>query len=183
MINKPFERLLKQLRRAAGVTVAVTAVSLVSTLAGLALVAHRDHHDGALSASKQSPALVNVPAGGQGWGEEAISLIHAKLFASIGITPANACGMGATTCFKCHNGTQAKAPDTKPWHVQHIPVNYSCNGCHQGNPRLMNKNIAHSGMLPNPLTDTQKACASCHTDSGKLAKYVATYKQIYDKKE
>lgn len=185
MINKPFERLFGQLRRLVGVTAVITIVSLVSTVVGVSWVAYRDHHqhNAVASASTNTASHPNVASASDGWGKEAIALIHSDLFASIGITPANACGMGATSCYKCHNGRQAEAPDTKPWHVQHIPVNYSCNGCHQGNPRLMNKSIAHSGMLPNPLTNTKEACAACHTDASKLSKYVASYKQIYHKKD
>ncbi len=67
------------------------------------------------------------------------------------IALANACGMGASSCFKCHNGTRAAAPKsdkaTDPWHPDHKTVNDSCVGCHNGNARLMKEEMAHAKML------------------------------------
>ena len=67
-----------------------------------------------------------------GWGNEALKAIHANVASYSPIRLANACGLGASSCFKCHNGSRAKAPasdpKTAPWHVQHETVNYSCAG-------------------------------------------------------
>jgi hypothetical protein len=85
---------------------------------------------------------------------------------------ANACGLGATSCFKCHNVQKASAPSPKPWHTDHAKVNFSCNGCHKGNPRLIKKELAHTNLISNPLTQPSAACASCHMgqNMGELVK-------------
>lgn len=102
----------------------------------------------------------------QGWGSEALAVVHEGVSRMSPIPLANACGLGASSCFKCHNGQRAKAPvmdsQTAPWHVQHKTVNNSCVGCHQGNPRLMKQEMSHKGLLANPRSETAKACASCH---------------------
>jgi len=93
---------------------------------------------------------------------------------------ANACGLGATSCFKCHNGQRAPAPSPKPWHTDHAKVNFSCNGCHKGNPRLIKTELAHTNLISNPLTQPSATCASCHMGQniGELVKkYEAVKKQ------
>ncbi|MCO6411301.1 MAG: hypothetical protein J5I92_01025 [Thiogranum sp.] len=101
------------------------------------------------------------------WGDETLAGIHGHLLAGLPIRVANACGLGASSCFRCHNGKRAAAPGTDsatdPWHVQHKTVNNSCAGCHQGNPRLMKEDIAHKGMLADPRTSPGEACFGCHT--------------------
>lgn len=101
-----------------------------------------------------------------GWGSEALSVVHEGVSRMSPIPLANACGLGASSCFKCHNGQRAKAPvmdsQTAPWHVQHKKVNNSCVGCHQGNPRLMKQDMSHKGLITNPRSETSKSCASCH---------------------
>lgn len=98
----------------------------------------------------------------QAWGDEALSHVSSGLSRISPIALANACGLGASSCFKCHNGRRAPAVDKKLWHTQHEPVNYSCAGCHQGNPRLMIKSMAHSKMLSDPRTNLKLACSTCH---------------------
>jgi len=185
MSIQPLKRLARHLRRGIVASVVVTATSLAAVIIGLMIAGHLGSNGPAAQATSRSGPLARLTAtaADHGWGGKAITLLHADLLSGAGIRPANACGLGATSCYKCHNGTQAAAPDNKPWHVQHIPVNYSCNGCHQGNPRLMNKVIAHSGLLSDPLTNPQKACATCHTDPAKLEKSLASYKQIAKKKD
>ena len=106
-----------------------------------------------------------------GWGSEALQSIHANVALFSPIKPANACGLGASSCFKCHNGSRAKAPDmelkTAPWHVQHEKVNYSCAGCHAGNPRLMKKDLAHTRLIIDPRTEPTKTCFTCHEGADK----------------
>lgn len=183
MITRFLRRLVRHLRGGIIASIAVAIGSFGAAILGLSIAAHLGSRDSAIRVRAEPIALSQLTsvAAKQGWGSGAIALLHADLFAGSTIRPANACGLGATSCFKCHNGTQAKAPDNKPWHVQHIPVNYSCNGCHQGNPRLMVKSIAHTGLLADPLTNPQKACSTCHTNSEKLAKYVAMYRQVAKK--
>ncbi|MCS7285437.1 MAG: hypothetical protein NZ527_06930 [Hydrogenobacter thermophilus] len=119
------------------------------------------------------------------WGSEALvenKPVEYFLEHHVFIPLANACGLGATSCFKCHNGQRAEAPAPKPWHTDHAKVNFSCNGCHKGNPRLIKKELAHTKMIPNPLTEPSSTCASCHMGQniGELVKkYEAVKKQSY----
>lgn len=103
----------------------------------------------------------------QAWGNEALSHVYKGMSKISPIPLANACGLGASSCFKCHNGRRAPAVnmDAKkaPWHTEHEPVNYSCAGCHQGNPRLMIKSMAHSKMLSDPRSNLKLACSTCHS--------------------
>ncbi len=93
----------------------------------------------------------------QAWGDEALSHVSSGLSRISPIALANACGLGASSCFKCHNGRRAPAVnmDAKkaPWHTEHEPVN----------PRLMIKSMAHSKMLSDPRTNLKLACSTCHS--------------------
>lgn len=107
--------------------------------------------------SRSSPELQTA-----GWGAE--SLVESD-GAWSPIAAANACGMGASSCFKCHNGKRAAAPkmDRKDgaWHADHKTVNHSCVGCHNGNARIIKKELAHADLLKDPRTKAD-ACAACH---------------------
>ncbi|MBI1424603.1 MAG: hypothetical protein GC149_14245 [Gammaproteobacteria bacterium] len=117
----------------------------------------------------QARLAANTPHGG--WGSEALEAIHANVAPYSPIRLANACGLGASSCFKCHNGSRAKTPasdpKTAPWHVQHEKVNYSCAGCHAGNPRLMKKELAHTRLIADPRTQPAQTCFTCHEGSNK----------------
>ena len=113
------------------------------------------------------------------WGSESLAELRGGLDRISPIALANACGMGASSCFKCHNGKRAGAPNMDPakapWHVQHKKVNNSCVGCHKGNPRLMKEDMAHAGMLKGPRAGAE-ACGNCHTSD--LAKFEAAYQSV-----
>lgn len=115
------------------------------------------------------------------WGDEFLANVHEHVLAGLPIRVANACGLGASSCFRCHNGRRAGAPpmdpEQNPWHVQHQTVNNSCAGCHQGNPRLMKEEIAHAGMFADPRQQPAEACFSCHT-SADAQGLVDTYLKI-----
>lgn len=96
-----------------------------------------------------------------GWGSESLAELQQGLQKISPIAMANACGMGASSCFKCHNGKRAKAPQEGKWHVNHKKVNGSCVGCHKGNPRLMKEDLSHTGLLKTPK-DGVEACGNCH---------------------
>lgn len=102
-----------------------------------------------------------------GWGNDFLAEVHEHVMAGLPIRVANACGLGASSCFRCHNGKRAEAPgmdpEQDPWHVQHQTVNNSCAGCHQGNPRLMKQDIAHAGLIGDPRQQPATSCFSCHT--------------------
>jgi nitrate/TMAO reductase-like tetraheme cytochrome c subunit len=115
------------------------------------------------------------------WGSEALSEVYDGLSTLSPISLANACGLGASSCFKCHNGKRAEAPKTSPtdgpWHAQHSRVNNSCTGCHKGNPRLMKEKMAHSRLLTDVLNNTDKACSKCHSGS-ELEDLIKTYTAV-----
>lgn len=115
-----------------------------------------------------------------GWGSEATVTLAEGVVQLSPIALANACGLGASSCFKCHNGKRAPAPvmdaAKAPWHAQHAKVNNSCVGCHKGNSRIMKEEVAHEKMLAKPRDNTAEACGSCH--KGDLAKVQGAYHAI-----
>lgn len=118
------------------------------------------------------------------WGAEALQIVEDEVASFSLIKLANACGLGASSCFRCHDGRRAKVQDvneeTSPWHAQHNKVNYSCAGCHQGNPRILRQELAHKNLIVNPLTATDKTCASCHdkNDLGTLSIKYSTHPNL-----
>lgn len=154
------QRMVRSIRRT---VVAIASLSVVAL--GLAMV--------------ESSLPTSVAGGDEhaGWGGESLAETHASpgLFSLIGV--ANACGLGASSCFKCHNGSRAAAPNmdetAAPWHAQHRTVNHSCAGCHDGNPRIIRKAMAHRNLIPDPNQMPDKSCASCHADDSN--QYVQRY--------
>jgi nitrate/TMAO reductase-like tetraheme cytochrome c subunit len=112
-----------------------------------------------------------------GWGSEATVALAEGVAQLSPISLANACGLGASSCFKCHNGKRAAAPEMNaakaPWHAQHAKVNGSCTGCHKGNSRIMKQEVAHAKMLAKPRDNTGEACGGCH--KGDLAAVQGAY--------
>lgn len=111
------------------------------------------------------------------WGSEALNAVREQAFALAPMAVANACGLGASSCFKCHNGKRAPSPkmDKKatPWHPDHSTVNDSCVGCHGGNPRVIKEEIAHANMQKDPRVNIA-ACAKCH-QSGNAPTLLKSY--------
>lgn len=111
------------------------------------------------------------------WGSEVLAAARGQAFEFAPFSVANACGIGASSCFKCHNGTRAVAPkrDKKatPWHPDHSTVNDSCVGCHGGNARLIKKELAHANLNKDPRSKVEQ-CASCHK-SGDPASLLKAY--------
>ena len=111
------------------------------------------------------------------WGSEALDAVRDRAFALAPISIANACGLGASSCFKCHNGTRAEAPKmdkkSNPWHTDHMTVNDDCVGCHGGNPRIIKKDLAHANLAKDPRTKPE-ACTKCHK-SGDAPTLLKTY--------
>jgi nitrate/TMAO reductase-like tetraheme cytochrome c subunit len=112
-----------------------------------------------------------------GWGAEATVALAEGVARLSPIALANACGLGASSCFKCHNGKRAAAPSMDaalaPWHAQHAKTNNSCVGCHMGNPRIMKQDMAHSKLIAKPRDNAEQVCASCH--KGNLDKVQSAY--------
>ncbi len=160
-----------QLRKYKKWMIAATVLTVLfsaSTAAWLSLVA------------EQQPAVAPVSSAGAGWGQEATTDLREYGAALSPIANANACGMGASSCFKCHNGTRAPAPimDAKkaPWHRDHESVNGDCVGCHKGNERLIKKELAHTGLIKDPRTKVAETCVTCHK-SGNTAELNGRYQK------
>lgn len=122
---------------------------------------------------QRRPDLTQADAG---WGQESAQAQEPTALSWLPMAAANACGLGASSCFKCHNGKRAGAPNTEaksPWHVEHAKVNNSCTGCHKGNPRVMKDDVAHAKMEAKPRNDSAGSCAGCH--SSDLAKVKDAY--------
>ena len=153
--------IVSQLRRYKRWVIAASAFTFLlstTTAAWLSLVAEQ-----------QSPV---APVSSAGWGHEAVGDLRDYAAALSPIASANACGLGASSCFKCHNGTRAAAPKmdakTGPWHFDHKSVNGDCVVCHKGNERLIKKELAHTGLVKDPRTKVADTCQSCHK-SGNTA--------------
>lgn len=114
------------------------------------------------------------------WGGEALNAVYRGVAESSPIQLANACGSGASSCFKCHDGKRASAPkydeQTSPWHLNHKTVEHSCVGCHKGNERIIKKEIAHVSLIVDPRTKTE-SCSGCHKPD-EVAQMLPRYKKI-----
>ena len=134
----------------------------------------------AWSLAGSSPERADAPgapaAQPSGWGAEALSGARDLLRSTSPIAEANACGMGASSCFKCHNGSRAAAPSQEKWHTDHKSVDNSCVGCHKGNARLIKKELAHAELVKDPRPNPAELCANCHK-SGNAADLAKSYKK------
>lgn len=152
----PTRRLLRRLAAGLGLTTLLTLV-----MVSWSLFIDTPNHPG----SAPTPARATAT----GWGEEAL---QARTPHWSPIPVANACGLGASSCFKCHNGQRAAAPkmdkENGLWHAQHRTVNDSCAGCHAGNARIIKKELAHSGLVADPRAKSER-CASCHKSEDSVA--------------
>ncbi|MDP1650639.1 MAG: hypothetical protein Q8M01_20910 [Rubrivivax sp.] len=128
-----------------------------------------------LAGSPQRAELANDTAAAPGWGQEALADVQERMREVSPIGLANACGMGSSSCAKCHNGTRAVAPKPGKWHTDHKTVNDSCAGCHRGNPRLMKTELAHAKMVVDPRTAPEN-CTACHK-SDDMTKLMAAYQK------
>ncbi len=78
-----------------------------------------------------------------------------------------------SSCTTCHAQADPVA-DKGEWHISHAG-NDICINCHGGNGSTMDKNLAHQGMLAQPLSDIYTDCHSCHPDYVERAvPYAAT---------
>lgn len=84
------------------------------------------------------------------------------------ITPAHSvsaqCGDRPTpsSCYACH-ATADPMFDQGEWHVIHTRLE-CCRNCHGGNDQMQDKNLAHAGLVLNPLDDIYVSCHACHPD-------------------
>ncbi len=154
----------------------ITLVTGVMTIAAVAWALIDDPSDsGQATLSRVNTGPV---AGSSGWGDE----VQNAIAALSPIQLANACGLGASSCFKCHNGKRAALPMMKlPWHDDHRKSNYSCAGCHKGNPRLLKKKLAHRKLIVDPRLEP-KRCNVCHL-SDAAPSLVAQYQNPLARKQ
>jgi hypothetical protein len=103
------------------------------------------------------------------------SLIGTMALLKIGVVPVRAqCGNpGPSSCTTCHT-QQDPVTDKGAWHASHAGKDI-CINCHGGNGSTMDKNLAHEGMVAQPLSDIYTDCHSCHPDYVERAvPYAAT---------
>ena len=128
-----------------------------------------------LAGNPQRADLATETAAAPGWGQEALADVRERMREVSPIGLANACGMGSSSCAKCHNGTRAGAAKPEKWHTDHKTVNDSCVGCHRGNPRLMKADLAHAKMVVDSRT-APETCTTCHK-SDDMTKLMAAYQK------
>lgn len=165
---------LKLLRRTC-LTASLALAAWMLAVAGAAVVVANSAGGGGGEAARVVAHPADAPGGG--WGSEALHAAGEQAFSMSPLAAANACGLGASSCFKCHNGSRAPAPksDKKahPWHPDHKTVNDSCVGCHGGNARIIKKEIAHGSLVKDPRGSIG-ACTTCHK-SGNAPALLKTY--------
>jgi hypothetical protein len=185
-VNRFIQSLLRQAKQLLKITLISTTswIALVSVTSGVGIAAlflqtPVLQAPGNVSIAEQ--AAVNAPVDADAWGYEALEVVknQAQHFSPVAL--ANACGLGASSCFRCHNGKRAALPNmddaAAPWHSQHAKVNYSCTGCHKGNPRILKQEIAHKNLVANPLAATSQTCATCHA-AGDITPLSDTWRDI-----
>lgn len=67
-----------------------------------------------------------------------------------------------TNCLACHDDLYYLY-DTGKWHCL-CQASPSCIHCHGGQPEVANADLAHAGMITNPLQEDAAACQRCHPD-------------------
>jgi hypothetical protein len=67
-----------------------------------------------------------------------------------------------STCYTCHLA-EKPSPDDSLWHGIHASKD-CCARCHGGNCMSMDQDLAHQGIVTNPLSDIYTNCHSCHPD-------------------
>jgi hypothetical protein len=68
-----------------------------------------------------------------------------------------------STCYTCHV-QEHPVEGNGEWHGIHGQKD-CCAKCHGGNCTAMDKDLAHQGVIFNPLTDIYTNCHSCHPDN------------------
>lgn len=87
------------------------------------------------------------------------NLTASPVRAQCGDTPAD------SSCITCHEYQVADPIFGKgEWHAIHA-LKDCCWNCHGGNTKTQDKDLAHIGMISNPLQDIYKDCYSCHPDN------------------
>ena len=80
------------------------------------------------------------------------------------------------SCVNCH-AEQQHGIGYGEWHEVH-GVKEWCVNCHGGNGLATEKDLAHKGLVGNPLSDIYTDCHQCHPDYQKVAAQYAATLQI-----
>jgi hypothetical protein len=83
-----------------------------------------------------------------------------RVQAQCGDTPAD------SSCKTCHEKS-APVYGTGEWHDIHAGKD-CCWNCHGGNTQVLDKDLAHEGMVVNPLQDVYTDCHACHPDDYQM---------------
>jgi hypothetical protein len=67
-----------------------------------------------------------------------------------------------SSCYTCHEDTHPVS-ERGEWHTIHAGKD-CCWNCHGGNDQVEDKDLAHVGLMLNPLEDTYLSCHACHPD-------------------
>jgi hypothetical protein len=67
-----------------------------------------------------------------------------------------------SSCYTCHI-EENPIDKNGEWHSIHAPKD-CCAKCHGGNCSTMDQDLAHQGIIDNPLSDIYTNCHSCHPD-------------------
>jgi len=68
-----------------------------------------------------------------------------------------------STCKTCHENLYL-LHDTGKWYC-FCGTRLSCTECHGGQVGTMDEDLAHAGMIVNPLVDDAALCQNCHPDN------------------
>ncbi len=78
-----------------------------------------------------------------------------------------------STCMTCH-AKEAPVSEKGEWHIIHAGKDI-CVNCHGGNATAADKNLAHEGIMAQPLADIYTDCHSCHPDyEARAAQFAPT---------
>jgi len=79
-----------------------------------------------------------------------------QVFAQCGDDP------GESSCSTCHENAHP-VYEQGEWHTIHARKD-CCRDCHGGSDQIDDKDLAHVGLVLNPLEDTYLSCHACHPD-------------------
>jgi hypothetical protein len=85
-----------------------------------------------------------------------LSIWPTSVSAQCGVNPPD------PSCVTCHE-IQEPVYGKGEWHSIHARKD-CCTNCHGGNCSAAEKERAHEGMVPNPLSDIYTNCHACHPD-------------------
>ncbi len=91
-----------------------------------------------------------------------VLLMTALFWSILSISPVSAqCGTPPkSSCLSCHAQVDHLA-GMGEWNKIHLNQDM-CTNCHGGNGSTMDKDLAHAGMVVQPLSDIYTDCHSCH---------------------